>query len=102
MAYDVETAIANVFGNSLPEDDIDDESVMISDYAVSFGSLHDYLYLENEVSALNASGYIESRVDEIERLISTVRLTMKVFLESTVPAIWMIRISSRLPRHTVC
>lgn len=36
---DVETAIANVFGINLPEDDIDDEGVMISDYAVSFGSL---------------------------------------------------------------
>ena len=36
---DVETAIANVFGINLPEDGIDDEDVMISDYAVSFGSL---------------------------------------------------------------
>ena len=65
---DVETAIANVFGISLPEDGIDDEGVMISDYAVSFGSLRDYLYLANEVSALNAIDYIENRVDEIERL----------------------------------
>ena len=38
---DVETAIANVFGINLPEDGIDDEGVMISDYAVSFGSLQD-------------------------------------------------------------
>ena len=37
--YDVETAIANVFGINLPEDGIDDEDVMISDYAVSFGFL---------------------------------------------------------------
>ena len=65
---DVETAIANVFGISLPKDGIDDEGVMISDYAVSFGSLRDYLYLANEVSALNAIDYIENRVDEIERL----------------------------------
>lgn len=39
---DVETAIANVFGINLPEVGIDDEDVMISDYAVSFGSLQDY------------------------------------------------------------
>ena len=66
---DGETAIANVFGINLPEDGIDDEGVMISDYAVSFGSLQDYLYHANEVSALNASDYIENRVDEIERLV---------------------------------
>ena len=65
---DVETAIANVFGINLPEDGIDDEGVMISDYAVSFGSLQDYLYLADEVNTLNASDYIENRVDEIERL----------------------------------
>ena len=65
---DVETAIANVFGISLPEDGIDDEGVMISDYAVSFGSLRDYFYLANEANTLNASNYIENRVDEIERL----------------------------------
>ena len=65
---DVETAIANVFGINLPEDGIDDEGAMISDYAVSFGSLQDYLYLANEANALNASDYIDSRVDEIERL----------------------------------
>ena len=65
---DVETAIANVFGINLPEDGIDDEGVMISDYAVSFGSLQDYLYQANEANALNASDYIDSRVDEIERL----------------------------------
>ncbi|MFR7749494.1 MAG: AbiH family protein [Collinsella sp.] len=47
---DVETAIANVFGINLPEDGIDDEGVMISDYAVSFGSLQDYLYLADEVN----------------------------------------------------
>ena len=40
--YDVETAIANVFGINLPEDGIDDEDVMISDYAVSFGFLQGY------------------------------------------------------------
>lgn len=39
---DIETAIANVFGINLPEDGIDDEGVMISDYAVSFGSLQDH------------------------------------------------------------
>lgn len=33
MANDVETAIANVFGINLPEDDIDYEGVMISGYA---------------------------------------------------------------------
>ena len=33
MANDIETAIANVFGINLPEDDIDDEGVMISGYA---------------------------------------------------------------------
>ncbi|HJI71910.1 MAG TPA: bacteriophage abortive infection AbiH family protein [Coriobacteriaceae bacterium] len=65
---DVETAIANVFGINLPEDGIDDEGVMISDYAVSFGSLQDYFYLVNEANTLNASDYIENRVDEIERL----------------------------------
>lgn len=65
---DVETAIANVFGINLPEDGIDDEGVMISDYAVSFGSLQDYFYLANEANTLNASDYIENRVDEIERL----------------------------------
>lgn len=65
---DVETAIANVFGINLPEGGIDDEGAMISDYAVSFGSLQDYLYLANEANALNASDYIDSRVDEIERL----------------------------------
>lgn len=65
---DVETAIANVFGINLPEDGIDDEGAMISDYAVSFGSLQDYLYLADEVNTLNASDYIENRVDEIERL----------------------------------
>ena len=65
---DVETAIANVFGINLPEDGIDDEGVMISDYAVSFGSLQDYLYLANEANTLNASDYIENRVDEIEWL----------------------------------
>ena len=65
---DVETAIANVFGINLPEDGIDDEGVMISDYAVSFGSLQDYLYLADEVNTLNASDYIENRIDEIERL----------------------------------
>ncbi len=65
---DVETAIANVFGINLPEDGIDDEGVMISDYAVSFGSLQDYLYLADEVNTLNASDLIENRVDEIERL----------------------------------
>lgn len=65
---DVETAIANVFGINLPEDGIDDEGAMISDYAVSFGSLQDYFYLANEANALNVSDYIENRVDEIERL----------------------------------
>ena len=65
---DVETAIANVFGINLPEDGIDDEGVMISDYAVSFGSLQDYFYIANEANALNVSDYIENRVDEIERL----------------------------------
>lgn len=39
---DVETALVNVYGINLPEDGIDDEDVMISDYAVSFGSLRDY------------------------------------------------------------
>lgn len=65
---DVETSIANVFGINLPEDGIDDEGVMISDYAVSFGSLQDYIYLANEANDLDASDYIENRVDEIERL----------------------------------
>lgn len=65
---DVEMAIANVFGINLPGDGIDDEGAMISDYAVSFGSLQDYLYQANEANALNASDYIDSRVDEIERL----------------------------------
>ena len=65
---DVETAIANLFGINLLEDGIDDEGVMISDYAVSFGSLQDYFYLANEANTLNASSYIENRVDEIERL----------------------------------
>lgn len=37
MANDVETAIANVFGINLPEDDIDDEGVMISGYAYQPG-----------------------------------------------------------------
>lgn len=37
MANDIETAIANVFGINLPEDDIDDEGVMISDYAYQPG-----------------------------------------------------------------
>lgn len=66
---DVETAIANVFGINLPEDGIDDEGVMISDYAVSFGSLQDYFYIANEVNAFNASDCIENRVDEIEQLV---------------------------------
>lgn len=65
---DVETAIANVFGINLPEDGMYDEGVMISDYAVSFGSLRDYFHLANEANTLNASDYIENRVDEIERL----------------------------------
>lgn len=65
---DIETAIANVFDINLPEDGIDDEGAMISDYAVSFGSLQDYFYLANEANALNVSDYIENRVDEIERL----------------------------------
>lgn len=33
MSNDVETAIANVFGINLPENDIDYEGVMISGYA---------------------------------------------------------------------
>lgn len=66
---DVETAIANVFGINLPEDGIDDEGVMISDYAVSFSSLQDYFYIANEVNAFNASDCIENRVDEIEQLV---------------------------------
>ncbi len=37
MANDIETAIANVFGINLPEDDIDDEGVMISGYAYQPG-----------------------------------------------------------------
>ena len=57
-----------MFGINLPEDGIDDEGVMISDYAVSFGSLQDYFYIATEANALNVSDYIENRVDEIERL----------------------------------
>ena len=41
---DVETAIANVFGINLPEGGIDDEGIMISDNAVSFGTLLDYTF----------------------------------------------------------
>lgn len=37
MANDFETAIVNVFGINLPEDDIDDEGVMISVYAYQPG-----------------------------------------------------------------
>lgn len=41
---DVETAIANVFGINLPEGGIDDEGIVISDNAVSFGTLLDYTF----------------------------------------------------------
>ena len=37
MANDIETAIANVFDINLPEDDIDDEGVLISGYAYQPG-----------------------------------------------------------------
>lgn len=65
---------------------------MISDHAASLGSLQDYSFL---------IGGLNSGLGMPILSISTARLMVNVFLESTVPAIWIIGISSHLPRHIV-